>query len=74
MRMATENAGDNEIMELIYMGKASFIMDPTTHKLVKLKKNESDLSFSLAVKEYRQFMVRRRKHLEIIYTNGIVYW
>jgi len=26
------------------------------------------------VKEYRQFMVRKLRHLEIIYTDGLEYW
>ena len=57
------------------MGKATFVVDPKTKHLEKLKLDEKcDLSKYDQVKEYRQFMVRRRKHLEIMYTNGIVYW
>ena len=57
-------------MELVYMGKAMFVKDPATNKLVKQDiSSENDVA-----KEYRQFMVRRKKDLEIIYTNGVVYW
>ena len=41
---------------------------------MKVKDDEvSEYKFD-QLKEYRQFMVRRKKHLEIIYTNGITYW
>ena len=25
-------------------------------------------------KQYRQFMVSRNHHLEVLYTNGLIYW
>ena len=65
---------ENEIMEIIYMKKAYFRSDEISKQLVKVKDDEvSEYKFD-QLKEYRQFMVRRKKHLEIIYTNGITYW
>jgi len=46
---------ENEILELIYMGKIPFE-----------RENQR--------KEYRQFMVARKHNLEILYTDGTVYW
>ena len=69
---------ENEIMELVYMGKAIFRQDPETHKLHKQNIGHTIEELALTnkneYKEYRQFMVRRKKHLEMIYTNGIIYW
>jgi hypothetical protein len=53
-------------MELIYIGK------------VKVKrvvnKNTDSLDVKQTIKEYRQFIISRKNHLELVYTNGLIYW
>ena len=63
-------------MELIYMGKAVFVYNKETKTLTKRTPHKMNDSIDLqgTPKEVRQFMVRRKRHLEIVYTNGLEYW
>jgi hypothetical protein len=57
---------DNEIMELIYIGKCKVER--------AANKNADSIHINKTMKEYRQFIVSRKNHLEMVYTNGIIYW
>ena len=54
------------------MGKVDFVYDKKSRKLIK-SHSVIDAGMKM-VKEYRQFMVRKLRHLEIIYTDGLEYW
>ena len=54
---------DNEIMELIYMGKALFDRDPATNKLVKITVPTPG-NKGIPV---RQFMIRSAQHVQYTY-------
>ena len=58
------------------MGKAVFMYNKETKTLTKRASNcnKESIDFLGTAKEVRQFMVRRKRHLEIIYTNGLEYW
>lgn len=60
---------ENEIMELQYMGQISIFSPPK-----KATKNNDQSMDDLEAKAYRQFLVRRRTSLEIMLTNGIIFW
>jgi hypothetical protein len=49
-----QDNNDNEICELVYMGKS--------------------LKLDAKNKAFTQFLVRRQKSLEIMFTNGLYFW
>ena len=63
---------DNEVEELVYLGKAWFRANSSTKDLMKIlpaEVNEDENNI-----EVRKFMIRRKRHLEMMYTNGVIFW
>lgn len=68
---------DNEILEVLYITKVKFLMEGKN--LFPLfndgePRDNSPGSKVLPEKSYRQFLIRRKKHLEVMYTNGLNFW
>jgi len=64
---------ENEIEELVYFGKAWFRQDPTTKLLTKILHCDVDFD-DCRIKEVKSFIIRRKRHLEMMYTNGFLFW
>lgn len=59
---------ENEILEIQYMGKTEI------QKQVPDYQNLTQQEKANTKKVYRQFLVRRKRHLEIMLTNGLTFW
>jgi len=60
-------------MELIYFGKAYFKVHHKSKMMIKLLPHQLDDNED-DIKEARVFIIRRKRHLEMMYTNGTLYW
>ena len=64
---------DNEIMEIVYIRKVEGIPGANVQNTLKAAKTWEEEAAQ--TKQFcRQFLVRKCKSLEILYTNGINYW